>query len=57
VAGIDESNLPALLPHISPKFIYFQTIIIRLLWPDHMPGGANIDNTFCIITEFFRNRI
>jgi hypothetical protein len=39
VAGIDESNLPALLPHIHPKLIYFQTIIIRLLWPDHMTGA------------------
>jgi hypothetical protein len=37
VAGIDEPNLPALLPHIHPKLIYFQAIIIRLFWPDHMP--------------------
>jgi hypothetical protein len=32
MAGIDEPNLAAFLPHISPKLIYFQAVIITFVW-------------------------
>jgi hypothetical protein len=45
VIGIYEPNLAALIPHISPKLILFQTIIIPMPKTGSYAGNAPIPTT------------